>query len=237
VKVPDYTLRFQGVVSDRVAVTQYAVLSEGIEKGALKVYRGKYTVVLADPQSLDVVTSLSSTGVNAFDVEKRSIDQVLIGFWPEPVAPSKITWTDRTVSPALSGKCNLLNLVIFPTPSTQQDKKPEAWPTTTTRSVSGASVGDRVLGQWRDGLWYPATVRGVGGNGLRLAFDDGGAATVRPSQVRPVDWNVGTRVQCNWKGGGRYYPGIIGRKDGDQVFINYDDGGKELTTIGRCRSS
>jgi hypothetical protein len=128
VKVPDYTLRFQGVVSDRVAVTQYAVLSEGIEKGALKVYRGKYTVVLADPQSLDVVTSLSSTGVNAFDVEKRSIDQVLIGFWPEPVAPSKITWTDRTVSPALSGKCNLLNLVIFPTPSTQQDKKPEAWP-------------------------------------------------------------------------------------------------------------
>jgi len=101
----------------------------------------------------------------------------------------------------------------------------------------GASAGDRVLGQWHDGLWYPATVRSVIGGELQLAFDDGDRRTANLSQVRPVDWNVGTRVQCNWKGHGKYYPGVIGRKDGDQVFINYNDGDKELTTIGRCRSS
>jgi len=104
-------------------------------------------------------------------------------------------------------------------------------------AAGGASAGDRVLGQWHDGLWYPATVRNVNGNGLQLAFDDGDRRTANPSQVRPIDWNVGTRVQCNWKGRGKYYPGVIGRKDGDQVFINYNDGDKELTTIGRCRSS
>jgi len=104
-------------------------------------------------------------------------------------------------------------------------------------SAGWASVGARVLGQWHDGLWYPATVRSVSGNELQLAFDDGDRRTASPSQVRPVEWNVGTRVQCNWKGRGRYYHGTIGRKDGDQVFINYDDGDKELTTIGRCRSS
>jgi len=104
-------------------------------------------------------------------------------------------------------------------------------------AAGGASAGDRVLGQWHDGLWYPATISSASGNGLHLAFDDGDRRTANPSQVRPIDWNVGTRVQCNWKGRGKYYPGVIGRKDGDQVFINYNDGDKELTTIGRCRSS
>ena len=104
-------------------------------------------------------------------------------------------------------------------------------------AASEASTGDRVLGQWHDGLWYPATIRSASGNELQLAFDDGDRRTANPSQVRPLDWQVGTRVSCNWLGRGKYYRGVIGRKNGDQIFINYDDGDKEQTTVGRCRSS
>jgi hypothetical protein len=110
--VPDFTLRFTGVLGDKVAVTRYEVLREGIEKGALKIYRGKYTLILANPATRETITSLTGTGLNAFDVEKRHLDDVLVAFvigieWP------KIDWTNQARTPALSGRCNLLNLVLL----------------------------------------------------------------------------------------------------------------------------
>ncbi len=41
---------------------------------------------------------------------------------------------------------------------------------------------------------------------------------------------IGDRVQGNWKGQGRYYPGKISKIDGDRYFIQYDDGDTEWTT-------
>lgn len=48
-------------------------------------------------------------------------------------------------------------------------------------------------------------------------------------------FEVGDRVECNWKNGGRMYPGIIAEKTGAAVFIHYNDGDKEHTTIHKCR--
>ncbi|MDG2991601.1 hypothetical protein L3556_11760 [Candidatus Synechococcus calcipolaris G9] len=97
--------------------------------------------------------------------------------------------------------------------------------------------GDRVLGQWSDGLWYPARIQSVQGNRIRLNFDDGDVATVGPSQVRWVNWSVGSRLQCNWKNQGRYYSGVITQVSGEQIFVAYDDGDREQTVMGRCRSN
>lgn len=102
--------------------------------------------------------------------------------------------------------------------------------------VNAQKAGDRVLGQWSDGLWYPARIQSVDGSRIRLSFDDGDLGTVAPDQIRPINWGVGSRLECNWKNQGKYYPGAIAQKNGDQIFVNYDDGDREQTVIGRCRS-
>ncbi|GAB4214573.1 MAG: hypothetical protein OHK0012_12880 [Synechococcales cyanobacterium] len=96
--------------------------------------------------------------------------------------------------------------------------------------------GLRVLGQWSDGLWYPATVTSSQGDRIRLQFDDGDVATVAPSQVRSITWRPGTRLQCNWLNRGTYYSGVIAQMNGNSIYVHYDDGDREQTVIGRCRS-
>lgn len=106
----------------------------------------------------------------------------------------------------------------------------------TVTAVWAWTNGDRCLGQWSDGYWYPATVVEAGEDAYSVAFDDGDSATLSDSQIRSIDWNVGTAVECNWKGGGSYYPGSITRKSGDAIHVSYEDGDEEDTSIGKCRS-
>lgn len=102
--------------------------------------------------------------------------------------------------------------------------------------VFGWVAGDRVLGRWGDGFWYPASVVSVTGNKIEVDYDDGDNAIVTPSQIKAISWNSGTKLQCNYQNAGKYYPGAISTKTGDDVHIKYDDGDEEDTTIGHCRS-
>lgn len=102
--------------------------------------------------------------------------------------------------------------------------------------AKASQVGDRVLAEWTEGLWYPARIHSIEGDEIDLNFDDGDISVVNQSQVRPIDWEEGTQVECNWQNGGTYYPGVIAQIDGDRIHIQYDDGDKEYATISRCRS-
>lgn len=97
-------------------------------------------------------------------------------------------------------------------------------------------AGARVLGQWSDGLWYPARVATVSGDQYQVNFDDGDVATLGKGKIKKVDWQVGSRLQCNWKNAGKYYPGKIQSMDGERIHMSYDDGDQEKITISRCRS-
>jgi hypothetical protein len=97
-------------------------------------------------------------------------------------------------------------------------------------------VGDRILGQWGDNFWYPAKITGTAGANFNVSFDDGDKAVLPASKIKKINWKVGTKVQCNWKGGGKYYWGTITKKSGEKVHISYDDGDQEDTLIGRCRA-
>lgn len=50
-----------------------------------------------------------------------------------------------------------------------------------------------------------------------------------------AELNVNDRVACRWKNGSTWYPGVIVEKTGRQVFIHYDDGDKEHTTVDKCQ--
>ncbi len=97
-------------------------------------------------------------------------------------------------------------------------------------------AGDRVLGQWSDGLWYPAKISGVAGADFNISFDDGDTAVLPAAKVRKINWKIGTKVQCNWKRGGTYYTGTITKMEGESIHISYDDGDQEDSTISICRS-
>ncbi|MFB6355747.1 MAG: hypothetical protein ABEJ65_04455 [bacterium] len=101
-------------------------------------------------------------------------------------------------------------------------------------------MGDRVLGQWADGYWYPATVvhkeqTENNETHYKLIYDDGDQSFVGDTQVVQLDWSKNTNIQCNWQGKGRYYPGTISIKVGQAILVSYDDGDQEFTVIGRCR--
>ncbi len=97
--------------------------------------------------------------------------------------------------------------------------------------------GDRVLGLWEDGYWYPATVQAVEGNVLTLHFDDGDKATFDSQRVQKLDWQAGTKLECRFPKNNKNYPGVLTKRDGEIVRIVYDDGDKAEVNIGKCRQS
>lgn len=98
------------------------------------------------------------------------------------------------------------------------------------------NAGDRVLGEWSDGYWYPATISSVEDEIFKVDYFDGDSADLSASQVKSINWGVGTVLECNWKSEGGYYKGTITTMDGDSIHVSYNDGDQEDTTIGKCRS-
>ncbi len=101
-------------------------------------------------------------------------------------------------------------------------------------AIAFAQPSDKILARWTDG-WYVGTLLQKIGDRYKVVFDDGDEALVPQSGIRPLDWGAGSRVQCNFRGSGRYFWGRIVQKSGGRVSIDYDDGDKEVTLIGRCR--
>lgn len=106
--------------------------------------------------------------------------------------------------------------------------------------ASGASAqtkGDWVLGNYKGaGYWFPGVIDSISGGKVTIRYDDGDRETVAISKVRPYDWMIGTRVECNYKGAGQWYAGKISSLAGERIGIAYDDGDKETTKTGRCRT-
>ncbi|HEV7245666.1 MAG TPA: tudor domain-containing protein [Shinella sp.] len=100
------------------------------------------------------------------------------------------------------------------------------------------TVGDWVLGNWQGaGYWYPGVVSKIGGGKITIRYDDGDKETVSIGDVRPYDWMIGMKVECNYKNAGEWYPGKIASLAGEKIGIAYDDGDKETTRTGRCRTN
>lgn len=83
---------------------------------------------------------------------------------------------------------------------------------------------------------YPGEITGLVGEKFIASFADGDMSILVSKDIRLIDWEEGSRIECNWKSRGVYYPGIIREKSNDQIHVDYDDGDIEITVIGRCRS-
>lgn len=97
--------------------------------------------------------------------------------------------------------------------------------------------GEWVLGQWKGGeYWYPGVVENASKSRVTIRYDDGDVDTRPINQVKEYDWAVGDKVECNYRGGGTWYKGRIAALNGGSIRIDYNDGDKEKTKTGMCRS-
>lgn len=104
-------------------------------------------------------------------------------------------------------------------------------------SADAQTVGDWVLGNYKGaGYWFPGVVEKAAGGKITVRYDDGERETLGTKAVRPYDWMIGMKVECNYKGAGDWYPGKITALAGEKIGIAYDDGDKESTRTGRCRT-
>ncbi|MFG1404110.1 tudor domain-containing protein [Xanthobacter sediminis] len=104
-------------------------------------------------------------------------------------------------------------------------------------AANAQTAGDWVLGNYKGaGYWFPGVIEKVGDGKITIRYDDGDKETVAVKDVRPYDWAIGTKVECNYKGQGNWYAGTIASLAGEKIGIAYDDGDKETTKTGRCRT-
>ncbi|TNM66694.1 hypothetical protein FHP24_02560 [Aliirhizobium smilacinae] len=104
-------------------------------------------------------------------------------------------------------------------------------------AASAQTTGDWVLGNYKGaGYWFPGVIDKVSGEKITIRYDDGDRETVSRGDIRPYDWMIGSKVECNFKNAGEWYPGRIASLAGEKIGIAYDDGDKENTRTGRCRA-
>ena len=104
------------------------------------------------------------------------------------------------------------------------------------------NVDDRVECLWKNGsTWYAGVIVEKTGKQVFIHYDDGDKEHTTINKCRKIgdaapagSLRKGSRVSCYWKGGRTLYPGVIKEKTGNQVFIHYNDGDKEHTTIDMC---
>lgn len=107
----------------------------------------------------------------------------------------------------------------------------------TAYGAGAQTVGDWVLGNYKNaGYWFPGVIEKLQGDKITIRYDDGDRESVSISAVRPYNWRIGMKVECNYKGVGDWYRGTISSLAGEKIGIAYDDGDKETTKTGRCRT-
>jgi hypothetical protein len=64
---------------------------------------------------------------------------------------------------------------------------------------------------------------------------DGDHEWTTADQVTTIDLTAGSRVFARFQRGPAFFPGMIVRRDGERISIEYDDGKTEDTTISFVR--
>lgn len=108
-----------------------------------------------------------------------------------------------------------------------------------TSAFADFKVGDSVECNWKNGgKNYPGRVAAIEDGKLFIHYNDGDKEHTTAAMCQPGadPLGKGSAVECLWKNGKKWYPGVIAGRTGKQVFIHYSDGDKEHTTLDLCRA-
>lgn len=100
-----------------------------------------------------------------------------------------------------------------------------------------APDGAWVLGEWKDGAYYPGVVKQAAPGRYVVRFDDGTEATLRANQIRPYDWQPGAVIVCEVVDGRMAPVTIATLGPGTTDLTVTDEAGAGYATVtGRCRA-
>ncbi len=107
--------------------------------------------------------------------------------------------------------------------------------TTTTNAVGNYAVGDHVRCDWKGyGKYYAAVITQIDGQKYLVKYASDGSEEWTTAQYLKIPekgvYKIGDAIEGNWKGGGTWYPGKIGKIEGERFYIEYNDGDVEWTT-------
>lgn len=104
-----------------------------------------------------------------------------------------------------------------------------------TKPSANWKTGDRVLAKWFDSFFYPGKVGQVTNQSCEIYFDDGDVAWVHPKHIITPDISVGSVVFSRIRGGPQYFPGRVSDQKGESIYVRYDHGEEEWTSISFVR--
>lgn len=96
--------------------------------------------------------------------------------------------------------------------------------------------GNIIFVLWNDGYWYPGTIQEVKDDQIYVEWEGFNQAEwISKSVAKDLDFNEGDIIECRWNGGTTYYVARILRIGGNKLYLEYNDGTKERTTLNMIR--
>ncbi|HJL19973.1 MAG TPA: tudor domain-containing protein, partial [Sandaracinaceae bacterium LLY-WYZ-13_1] len=110
-------------------------------------------------------------------------------------------------------------------------------PAPTAGAFDPRQTGTRAYARFRQsGFAYAAVVTGVRGDGqIDVVYADGDTETLPPESLSPDAVRPGLRVEARIRSWRQWFPGVVQRRVGHAVFVHFDDGDEEWTSIGLVR--
>lgn len=92
--------------------------------------------------------------------------------------------------------------------------------------------GDRVLAYDGDLCVYPGEIVTIEDEiRIIVQYLDGPERMLTPELIKKWDLRAGTKIECRWAGGPHFFPGTLAKIDGERIFVKYEDGDEEWTSI------
>ncbi len=81
----------------------------------------------------------------------------------------------------------------------------------------------------------PAEIVTIQDDRVIVHFLDGPERMLTPERIQKFDLRPGMRIECRWRGGPNYFPGSLSKLEGERLYVNYDDGDQEWTSVRLVR--
>jgi hypothetical protein len=91
--------------------------------------------------------------------------------------------------------------------------------------------GERVLAYDCDDCVYPAEIVSIDDDKVLVQYLDGPERMVTPELIKRFDVKPGLKIESRWAGGPHYFPGTLSKMESERIFVKYEDGDEEWTSI------
>lgn len=92
--------------------------------------------------------------------------------------------------------------------------------------------GDRILALDCDLYVYPAEIVAIQDEQrIIVQYLDGPERMLTPELIKKFDLRVGMKIETRWSGGPHFFPGTLAKIEGERIFVKYEDGDEEWTSI------